>query len=132
MQARVMVPHAVRASHRLVPDGQGDLRPQGVEDARHLHGDVARAHDEHAPRQVFHVEEAIAVDGMLHTGHIGHTRCAPGGDDDVVRRVQGVAHPHRVGVHEYGLHGRSTPQHAGVGDGANPHTLGAGVSIVAM
>ena len=65
--------------HRVATEEEVRLGAQGVQDAGHLHGDVARPQHGHLLGLLLQLEEAVAVDRMLHARDVGGGRNAATG-----------------------------------------------------
>jgi len=75
-------PERLVAAHR-----QLRLAAERVQDAGHLHGDVARAHDQRGLGHLLEQEEAVRGDAVVDALEVRERRLAADGDEHVVRGV---------------------------------------------
>eukprot|EP00050_Salpingoeca_kvevrii_P006715 m.291178 g.291178 ORF g.291178 m.291178 type:complete len:515 (-) comp12428_c0_seq1:41-1585(-) len=76
------------AKDLLSADHELDVAAKGIEDARHLDGNVASANDSAALGQLLELEKAVAGDAQLLARDAGPGRTAAGGNDNVLCPVR--------------------------------------------
>ena len=70
------------------PAGKGGFGAQCREDLRHLDRNVSGTDDQHGPRLLLQVEEAVAGDPQLRARQRRDGGEAPGGEEEVLGRVE--------------------------------------------
>mmetsp|Transcript_100783 Transcript_100783/g.285694 ORF Transcript_100783/g.285694 Transcript_100783/m.285694 type:complete len:370 (+) Transcript_100783:1264-2373(+) len=108
------------AHHCVATEEQVGLRAEGVDNARHLHRDVAGTHHGDLLGLVLELEEPVAADRVLDPRDVGDRRDTAARDHDPLRRGGPRAAVAPLDPHGRGVHERRRP-----GDLLDAHALPA-------